>query len=132
MTSTPSRTRQWTRAWRRVRSTTGGTLQRSWLIRLRGQHRAHAVDLGRLIGFDVRGEAKNRRVLSRAWTREQLADHCECAFVVLDHEREKEAVELRTGGFLELCELLVAQHAGHEISARRGRLMPDHSVLSVG
>src|SRR5690606_11465111 len=50
----------------------------------------HLVYLIELVGGDIRRKAEDVRVLRCTRTREQLFDHHERTFVVLDHEREEQ------------------------------------------
>ena len=78
------------------------------------QHRVHAVDLGALVGIDVRGELVEDRILSGSRLLEEVVDHLERTFVMLDHEFEKQRIEGRAvlgGKFLHL---LRRRHPGHE------------------
>ena len=80
-------------------------------------HRVHAVDLGRLVGDDVRREPEEHRVLRRAGLAQQVLDHGDGAAVVLDHQLEEEPVERRALRLGEARHLVGRQHAGHRLEA---------------
>src|SRR6185437_14369454 len=61
----------------------------------RGEHALHAGDFGRLIDVDVGGQLERQLVLRRAVRVEEILHHRDRAGVVLDHELEKEPVEVR-------------------------------------
>jgi hypothetical protein len=80
----------------------------------------HAVDLGRLVGLDVRDHPEDRVVLNRSFVVHPLLNHRDRALVVLDHEGQEQAVELGAAGSVELRQLLVGQHAGPESRVLHG------------
>src|SRR5476651_1515447 len=70
-------------------------------VREGGEHALHASDLGGLIDVDVGGELEHGFVLRRAIALEERLDHGHGAAMVLDHEGEKELVELCASGGVE-------------------------------
>src|SRR5258708_30910277 len=101
----PPAGRAWAPPWRSgvatsyTRRRTGGRSRTTNVLSLRApcediEHAAHAVDLGGLVGVHVGSESEDRAVFRGAGGGEQLGDHRERAAVVLNHEREEEAVEL--------------------------------------
>src|SRR4029450_13877676 len=83
--------------------TLGERLPTSWD---RLKHQIHAIDLGRLIGVDVRGELEYVFVLASAGRSEERVHHRDGAFVVLDHVLQEQPVEVGPAGGVELLELL--------------------------
>ena len=63
-----------------------------WYVRAeyrRRKHLLHPLDLGRLIGADVRGHLVDRDVLRGSIGAEKVVHHRDCSAVVLDHEGEE-------------------------------------------
>src|SRR6185437_12928519 len=80
----------------------------------RSEHALHASDFGRLIHVDVGRQLERQLVLCRAVRVEQILHHGDRAGVVLDHELEKEPVEVRPARRVELRHLCVGEHARHQ------------------
>src|SRR4051812_5945055 len=77
------------------------------------KHLQHAIDLGGLIDVHVGREFEDGLILARAVGLEELFDHGDGAAVMLDHESEKEPVEVRTARGVQLAHLLGREHARH-------------------
>src|SRR5207245_1693032 len=97
------------------RTNRGSGRRGSWWIPVRGmeeewhEHLLHALDFGSLVGVHPGSEPVHGLLLPRART-EQPIHHRDRALVVLDHEREEQAVELGPARAVEPGQLLGAQH----------------------
>jgi hypothetical protein len=82
-----------------------------------------------VVGADVRRKAEDVKLLSGALCAEELVDHGQCALVMLDHEGQEQAVELRAARAIQLGHLLGGEHAGHEVA--HGHPGHGHRVLHL-
>src|SRR5688500_11470052 len=73
------------------------------------QHLRHSGDLGGLVHVHIGRKLEHGPVLDGARCADELLDHRDPATVMLDHEDEEEAVELRALRFFELLHLLRGQ-----------------------
>jgi hypothetical protein len=84
------------------------------------QHAAHRADLGRLHRLHVVGEHRHVDILTGAWGVEEVAHHLERSFMVLNHELQEQAIEIRALRRAELRQLLRGEHAWHAHLPPRG------------
>src|ERR1043165_9504387 len=97
----------------------------------RHEHRAHAIDLHALIGFDVGYEREHVGLLRRAGRVEQRLHHGQRAAVMLDHAFEKQPIELAAFAVLEALHLVGREHPGHQRGAVRVQLGAARDALAA-
>ena len=83
-----------------------------------GEQRVHTVDLGLLVADHVIGELEHHRLVGTARGLVQGLDHGERALVMLDHQTQELAVEIRSAGCREFGHLGRRRHALHDRMAR--------------